>query len=269
MKNKDILERIRKTDIMNLYHLNKSSFPSEIVNIIEKNYNTFHFSFNVMIPFFSEAPAKVMELMMQQFPAFLKEKRPTLVKEMEAIADAAGVDLVRGLGALLQAKIERKTAREVFMPFDEWVAGNTYPEDSWEEVDDRDRMEFGASDYSKKQWEKLKKKENAFRQKEMEWIKRRRFEFIDLLQKILLHYFKDFDLLDSDDLLVYSLLLRMEYEDYNNHCEIIEDFIDWGLPEEDYNLDYSEKMNKMIAMGNEKRWEVAGLQYRRVNGEKV
>lgn len=269
MERKDDLERIRKIDVMNLYHLNKSSFPPEIVETIEKNYNTLYFSFNVMIPFFSEAPEKVMELMMKQFPAFRKENRPTLVKEIQMIANAAGVDLVRGLCALVQGKMEGKTAREVYAPFDEWVEKSTYPEDSWEEVEDNDRMSYGAWDCTKIEWEKIKQEENAFRQKEMEWIKQRRFEFIGLLQEILLHHFKDFELLDSDDLVIYSLLLRREYEDYNDHCMLIEDFIDWGLPEEDYNSDYEVKSKKMVAMGNEKRWEVAGLQYRRVNGEEV
>jgi hypothetical protein len=269
MEHHEELEYIRKTDVMNLYHLNKSSFPSEIVDTIEKNYNTFDFTFNVIIPFFCDAPDKVRELMMKQFPAFRKENRPTLVKDIQSIINAAGVDLVIALCALMQAKMEGKTARDLYKPFDEWIEKNTYPEDRWEEVDDRDRMSYGAWDCTKKEWEKIKKEENAFRQKEMEWLKQRRFEFIDLLQGVLLEHFKGFELLDSDDLQVYSLLLRREYEDYNDYCLMIEDFIDWGLPEEDYKSDYSERSKKMVAMGNEKRWEVAELQYRRVNGEEI
>jgi hypothetical protein len=269
MNTNEKLEFIKNSDIINFYHLNKSSFPPEVVAEFEKNYDIMYYLFNVATPFFADIHEPVHHLMMKQFPAFRTEKRPTLVKEMETITTAAGVDLVMVLANIVTIKSEGKSISSVYAPFNQWVKDNTFPKDKWERVKDRERIEFGASDSTDEEWEEIKKEENRFRRQEIKWMKKRRFDYMDLLQNIMLKHFKGFDLLDADDLLVYSLFLRKEYEDYNGHCELIEDFIDWGLPEEDYQLDYSTYTKKQIAMGNEKRWEIAGLRYRRVNGEEI
>jgi len=160
-----------------------------------------------------------------------------------------------------------KTIREHFDPFDQWLKDAVYPEDTFEKTTDIERSEYGIS--TDEEWEEIKENEDIFREEEMEWIKQRRFEFIDLLQSTFLQYFRGFELLSSDDLIFYSVLLRDEYEFFWEACENIEYFIDWGLSEEDYSLSDREKSEKKIALGNEKRWAVAELRYRRVDGEEV
>ena len=267
MNRENKLKAIKEFDAINFYNLNKSLFPEKLVEIFENNYDTFYFMFNVLVSFLADAPEQVKELMMKHYPVFRNEKRPAIKKEIDKIGNVAGVDLIRGIAALMNLKREGITIREHFDPFDRWVKDNSFPEDTWEEVQENERMEFGSPDDEK--WEIVKKEENAFRQYEIEWIKKRRFEFIDLLQSILLRYFKGIELFSSDDFIYYSYLLRLEYEDFCDACEEIEYFIDWGLPEEDFTLSFGERMDKQIALGNEKRWAVAELRYRRVYGEEI
>jgi hypothetical protein len=269
MTGKEKLEQIRQMDVINMYHLNKSSFPPELVEQFERNYDVLYYMFNVFVPVAGDLPDLVRELMYKQFPSFRKETRPTIVEALDSIVNAAGVDLIQTVGVIMHGKSEGKTARDIFKPFDQWVKNHTYPEDTWEKVRDRERIEFGALDYSDKRWKEIKKEENKFRQLEIKWIQKRRFEYIDLLQTTFLKYFKGFEMLDADDLTVYSRILRIEYEDYNDYCQDIERFIDWGLEEEDFKLNFSERMQKEIAMGNEKRWEMANMRYRRVYGEEI
>jgi hypothetical protein len=269
MEKDEKLEYIRNLDVIKLYHLNKSSFPPELAEAFERNYDVLYYTFRVTVPTLGDLYDLVHKLMMKQFPIFRNETRPTFVKEIESIADLAGFDLVRGIGGLMKAKRDGITTRQLYDPFDEWVEINTFTDESWEHVTDGEKMDYGAWDSTPEEWEKIKEDENIFREEEVEWLKARRFEFIDLLQNTFLKYFEGFDLLESDDLIIYALLLRSEYEEYNDRCQRLEDFLDWGLPEEDYTLGYRERMDKEIAMGNEKRWAVAELRYRRVWGEEI
>lgn len=269
MTRKEKLKFISDFDLINFYHLNKSSLPPEFVAEFEKNYDSLYFMSNVMMPFFRDIHDPAYQLMMKQFPVFQKEKRPTLVKEMESICNVAGFDMILMLGKIMQLKAEGKSVIDAYAPFDQWVKDNTFPKDTWEKVKNRERIEFGALNKTDEEWEEIKKEENHFRREEIKWIKRRRFEYMELLQNVMLTHFKGFEQLEAPELIVYSLYLRKEYEDYNDHCQIIEDFIDWGLPEEDYKLNFSEQLTKRVALGNEKRWEVNELRYRRVYGEEI
>ena len=267
MDTKDKLEYIKHLDVINLYHLNKSSLPPEVAAAFEKNYDFLYFTFNVSLPFITALPGKVHKLMMKQFPAFRKETRPSVLKELESITTAVGVELVIGLSGIIKNKSEGKTTRDYLAPFEEWVKNNAYPEDSWEEIKENERGNYGIN--SDEEWLKIKEEENLFHHFEFVWVKRSRFECIELLKNLLLTYFKGFEFLEAEDLIVYSILLRKEYEDYNEFCEEIEDFIDWGLPEDDMSLSFSERIEKQIALGSNKRREVAEMRYRRVYGEDI
>jgi len=101
------------------------------------------------------------------------------------------------------------------------------------------------------------------------WEERRKFEFIDLVQTIILKYFKELEELNSDEWIIYAVAMREEYQYYMTSCENVELFIDCGFPEEEIKLADVEFIKTNSKLGNEIIRKASALRNRRISGEMI
>ena len=81
----------------------------------------------------------------------------------------------------------------------------------------------------------------------------RKKEFYDAIQPIVLNRFKALEDLDYEGWVMFSVFIREEYERYLIRFDHVETVIDYGLDEEDINLDHEHFMEKLSIKMEERR----------------
>ena len=79
-------------------------------------------------------------------------------------------------------------------------------------------------------------------------------EYYDLVQPVIFKYYPALLDLDYEGWILYSVVIRENYEDYIVRSEHLDSFIDYKFPEEDINLPYKDLYEKIMLKSREK-WD--------------
>lgn len=220
-------------------------FPPEIRDKIEIILEMCSFYVHVFKKAMEALSPVVRELMYKQFPIIKKETRPLVLKSIGEIVDRTGMSLLFNLYGLIQDQKKGVDLREKYSDFDSWISLYVHPPMPVPiDVSFYDGM-TGLSD------EQIKKLVDEINTEDLEgynYCESRRFEFFDLIQKVLFKYYEALQELEGDGWNVYAIHVGMEYEIFRNDCGHIENFIKYKFPEEDINLSYPEYMKKLCSM---------------------
>jgi len=233
------------SEIEEWYEDNFGYFTRNSKIIIDVNEEITFFYNTIYIPIITELAPLIRRLMLKQYPIIRGENRPLLVENINWIISSASHDFVMRLYLIVQDQKEGVNIREKYPKFDSWVdfygrpaelpvADYTffdkYPEigKNLTEQQKREIAEEGLEDEisSFLNNEKLKK------------------EYYDILQPIILKYYKDLEELEYEGWIMYAVQIRESYEDYKYRCEHLDTIIEYGFDEEDINLEYSKFMDK-------------------------
>lgn len=220
-------------------------FPPEIRNNIEEVIEMCSFYVHVFDKAMDELNPKVRKLIYKQFPLLKTETRPLVLKSIDEIVDRTGMSLLFNLFGLLRDQKNGVDLREKYPDFESWISLYVHPPKPKPiDVTFYDGMQ-GLSDEQKME---LVEEINTEELDGYNHFESRRFEFFDLIQKVVFNHYKALQELDGDGWNVYAIHVGMEYEMYCNDCYHIENFIKYKFPEEDINLSYPEYMKKLTQM---------------------
>jgi hypothetical protein len=200
------------------------------------------FHSNVFCNVMRELTPQIRKLMERQYPIIKKEQRQSVLDELDLIAGTVGPHLLVRLydlvyddrvGANLREKYENfeglidfyarpdtpNTIEESFFDQFTWLT----PEQKQQMIDD-DRREA---------------------QEAFDWREGRKREFYDIVQPLLLKYYKEVFDLNYDGWIIYAVHIREEYQDYLMRCDHISTFIQFEFPEEDLHMPYKEFTEKL------------------------
>jgi hypothetical protein len=223
-----------------------------------------HFFCEVYGKFRRELDPALHSLMRKQYPIFTTEKRPLITNLLNDICTTSGFSLMMILFKLVEEQYEGVNIRKENPNFDrlcEFYLRPPMPET----IDDSERASyFWMSD---SEWEEYRDSENAQMLEYFIWSERRKTEYIDLVQSLILKYYPVLSELNSDELIMYSVHLRDDYEHYKDDCEFTELFIDTGLPEEMIDLSPKGFSDELGKLSDDKKNELYELRNRRIAGE--
>jgi hypothetical protein len=204
--------------------------------------------------------------MYQQYPVFKTETRPLVVEHINDISDITVTALIITLRKLVEDQKAGVNVREKYPEFEHWIEFYGRPNQP-EFIDDSNRYEYPW--VSDEEWEVTLEKENSMLLEFFNWKEKRKFDFIDLIQKTFFKYYKELEELNPDEWIIYAMLIRDEYENYLCRCEDLELFIDCGFPEEEINLSYEEFIRNFRNLSQEIKHKTEELRERRIAGEMI
>ena len=248
------------------YHLNKSHFPAEFNVFIEESYDTFYFLFNVYRKVMQRMAPALRKLMATQYPVFKTEKRPMVLEFIDSIATTTGYSLLFRLYNLVQGQKKGINVREKYPKFESWIEFYARPQHP-NTFDQNKRHQYIW--FNDEEWEAYVETENNKMLEFFNWQEKRKFEFIDLVQTIILKYFKELEELNADEWIIYAVDMRKEYEYFMNSCENVELFIDCGFREEEIKHTDEEFLASYSNLSNEIKKKALELRERRISGEMI
>ena len=248
------------------FNLNKQYIPPQFVDNMQESIDLMHFLSSVYFKVMKHLAPALHRLMREQYPVFKKEKRPLVVDYINTVASTTGYALLWKLYKLVNDQRAGVNVREKYPKFDEWVEfyGRPHKPDT---INEATRPEYTWLNDA--EWEVYRDNENKAFLEFFNWEQKRVFDFIDVVQTLLFKYFKELHELNADELIIYAVDIRDEYEYYLSGCEHAELFIDCGFPEEDMKLTDEEFDKNYSALNAEKKDYVQSLRERRIAGEAI
>jgi hypothetical protein len=254
--------------------LNFHAFYNRVVNYVPSDMqkemaNTFDFC-NFYYTVYSKvmrnlAPA-LHKLMKRQYPVFVTENRPLVTDYINVIATTTGYKLLLNLFHLIQGQKAGVNLRQKYPEFERWVEFYARPHKP-DTIDETHRHEYTW--LTDKEWDELRESENQILLEYFNWSEKRKFEFIDVVQTILFKYYEELHDLNADELIIYAVHIRDEYEYYLTNCEHIELFIDCGFPEDHMKLTDEEFQTNYSNLSSEAKNATTELRNRRIAGELI
>lgn len=253
-------------DFQAWYHLNKDNFPPELDEVLENSYDSFYFLFNVYRKIMDKLAPALRLLMAKQYPVFKTEKRPQVAAFIDTIATTTGYSLLFRLKTLVEDQKKGVSIREKYSNLEAWKALYVRPQQP-PTIDQGKRSHFWW--LNDLQWEKYVETENKKLLEFFQWSEKRKFEFIDVVQTIVLKYFKELEELNPDEWIIYAVHMHDEYEYYQVSCENVELFIDCGFPEKDIKLSDREFIRNYSKLNSKVKQQARLLRNRRISGEEI
>ena len=230
------------------YDENNWYFRRGSTEFVEPTLDDELFYTNVYLPVMSELAPAVHKLIRYQYPVFETEHRPAVWEAIERIVKRTGRRFLLELYNLMRDQKEKVNLREKYSDFERW-------EERKKDVNYFSRTIFdtieGLTEKQKSElYELIKDKfQDSFDRNDQ-----RLYEFIDMIQPILFHYYPQVQDLDSDGWIIYFHHLSIEHTDYRLDFEHYVVFIDYGFEESDLYIPYAEFDKKFNEKFNE-RWK--------------
>jgi len=250
-----------------LYESYKNYIPEQYRDSFDDTFEIGHFMYHVYLCVMRELTPSLKKLMWQQYPVFNTEKRPKVLAHLDFIAATIGHHLLINLYHLVEGQKAGVIIREKYPRFDSWVEFYARPQHP-RIIDESNRSEL-YSWMSDEEWEVYRDKENGLMLEFFNWKEKRKFDFVDLVQGLLLKYYKELEKLNHDEWIIYAVFIRDEYETYLINCEDTELFIDCGWPEELVGQTYEEFKQNYQSLSQEIRDKTTELRNRRIAGEVI
>lgn len=248
------------------YNSSKAYFPEKFKKQMEDSYDLMHFMYSVYRKVMRQLAPALRKLMRQQYPVFKTEKRPLVVEYIESISTTIGYSLLFNLYHLVQGQKAGVNIREKYQKLDSWVDFYARPQHP-HTIDETTRPEYTWM--SDEEWEVYRDSENKAMLEFFNWKEKRKFEFIDLVQKLIFKYYKELEELNPDEWIMYAVHMGDEYETYLSQCEDVELFIDCGFPEEEIKLTDEEFRQNYHNLSQEIKDKTDELRNRRIAGEMI
>lgn len=221
---------------------NSDFFPPELRKNMELVMDMAMFHNRVFKKVMEELGPKLRKLMLKQYPLFQTETRPLVVNAIDDIANSIGNTLLFSLYGLVQDQKNGVDLREKYPDFDSWLELYVRPNQPH-------LLEISFyDDFPQLSYEQKKELVDEINEQDIEGSRlyeSQKFEFFELIQKVVLKHYLALQELEGDGWNVYSIHVGMEYRMYCDDCCHIEHFIENKLPEEDIKLTFSEYMKKL------------------------
>lgn len=248
------------------YNRVKNYVPADLQKAMEDTFDFCDFYYKVYRKVMRSLAPALHKLMKRQYPVFITEKRPLVTDFINVIATTTGYKLLLNLFHLVQGQKAGVNLRQKYPEFESWVEFYARPQKP-DTMDETHRHEYTW--ISDKEWDELRESENQNMLEYFNWCEKRKFEFIDMVQTILFKYYKELDDLNADELIMFAVHIREEYEYYLTGCEHIELFIDCGFPEDDMKLTDEEFEINYSNLSSNAKEAATELRNRRIAGERI
>ena len=201
---------------------------------------------SVYCPALAEIAPAIRKLIEKQYPSVKGEKRPKLVEYIDWIAVSAGEFLLLSSHELVDDQKEAVNLREKYPSFDVWAKmygrPPAPPVPNYNFADDNPFIkEHLTEEIIREVAEETCVEETEF----FLQVENLRKEYIDIVQTVVLKYFKALEELDYEGWIVYAANIHEDYERYTERCDHIDTIISYGFDEDDLDLDEDLFMAKL------------------------
>jgi len=229
------------------YDDNNWYFRRGATEFVEPSLEDELFYTSVYMPVMSELAPAVHKLIRYQYPVFETEHRPAVWEAIERVVQRTGHRFLLELYNLIRDQNEGVDLRTKYPDFEKW-------EQRKKDTSYFSRTIFDSiAGLTEKQRSELYELIKDKFQDSYNWKDQRLYEFIDMIQPILFHYYPQVQELDADGWIVYFYLLRIEHTDYWLDFEHYVVFIDYGFEESDLYIPYAEFKQKFEEKYDERR----------------
>ncbi|MBC8045690.1 MAG: hypothetical protein H7Y00_02755 [Fimbriimonadaceae bacterium] len=252
-------------DFEEYYNKYIHKFPPEIAASFDKGYDTLYFAFNIYKYLMEVLPPKLHALMVDQHPVMTKHDNPILTKYMKDINVATTYGLAVAIAKLRLDDINKVDQRKQYPKFEQWKKFYASPPQP-KTTSDEDRKYYSYIN-SDEEWQAFKKEEDASSLRFFNWQEKRKTEFYNVVQPILFDRYEWMRNFEPDTWIIYAMHIRDEYENWKSESERVEEILDYNLPYECINQDFTEYIH-LLEEAYEKDPEDT-IRQRRIAGEKI
>ena len=233
------------------YDDNRNYFLRGATGIVEPSVEIEAFYIGVYCPAMHDLMSAIRQLLVKQYPIIATESRPAVLQAIERRIEITGHTFLLYLFDLVQDQKEGINLPEKYPDFEKWrVAYRTLHKPYKFDESFFDQFPWLTDEQKNEFMEESRKEE----EERFNWKDKRKYDFINMLQRIVLKYYKEIMDFEADQWIVYSSLITNEYAEYRIRFEHYVTFIEYEFPEEDLYISYSEFSKKFHQRFNE-RWE--------------
>ncbi len=233
------------------YDDNRNYFLRGATGIVEPSVEIEAFYIGVYCPAMHDLMSAIRQLLVKQYPIITTESRPAVLQAIERRIEITGHTFLLYLFDLVQDQKEGINLPEKYPDFEKWrVAYRTLHKPYKFDESFFDQFPWLTDEQKNEFMEESRKEE----EERFNWKDKRKYDFINMLQRIVLKYYKEIMDFEADQWIVYSSLITNEYVEYRIRFEHYVTFIEYEFPEEDLYISYSEFSKKFHQRFNE-RWE--------------
>ena len=248
------------------YKKNHEFFPKNVEDTIEEHYDMLLFLYRVYKKGMRHLPPAIHKLLLKHYPSFRTDKRPALKEHLAELSSSTCSSILLRLHRLVEDQKKGKNVRQDNPDFEKWREFYTKPAKP-DTIDESTRPEYTW--LSDAEWEVFRDSENASMLEYFNWVEKRKFEFIDLIQSVVLKYYKEIEDLNPDEWVLYAMIIRDEYECLKSICEDVEIIVDCKMDEHYLTCPYEEFFQAYSSLSREVKDYTSDLRDRRISGEDV
>jgi hypothetical protein len=187
------------------------------------------------------------ELMIRQYPVFTAEERPLLLKHLDCILHSVSYSLMVKLYRLLQDQNKNIHAREKYPEFEKWLEFYARPQNA-AILEKEDRPTDAG--INAEEWEIYRLRVNKEIIEIFNHSQNRLKDFVRTVHNIIFEQLPELMELNADEWIVFSVIMRDEYENFSTLCSHAEVFINNGFPEENMNACQRDFYKKYLKLYN-------------------
>jgi hypothetical protein len=241
------------SEIEEWFDNNFQYFKRESDAIVDLTDEITHFYENVFVPVTSELEPAIYKLMIQQYPLIRGESRPLVMEYINNTIKYVAHEFLMQICMVVLDLKEGVKFSEKYEKFQSWVEFYGRPAEkpvlNYDFFEEYPHLAVNFTQEMKDEFavESLESETITY-ETEGKLMK----EYYDVVQPIILKYYKELDDLNYEGWIMYAVQIREVYEDYKYYCEHLHTFIDYGFDEADIDLPYQEFSDKLGVRINER-----------------
>jgi hypothetical protein len=226
-------EENRHYDFEQFHNENKDLFPKDFSKSFEDYIKFRKFHFDVAKKFQNQLVPQLYKLMLQQNEDIKTViAHPMMLNHITNSNILNATRLIWTMDKMCTQYKEGINIKEVYPKLDGWR--EFYCRPSKPDIFEEKRAQ--RSYMSDEEWDKFKDEENRKMVAYHKWTERRRTEYFDIVQPLLLKYLPDLNNIEGDYWVTYAVNIRDIYEEWKVMCEDIEVMVNYEMPPEMLNL---------------------------------
>ncbi|MEI6122389.1 MAG: hypothetical protein WCQ95_02055 [Bacteroidota bacterium] len=238
--------KINEVDIGIFLEDNQQLLPESIQKMVHNYHTTLQIIIGIADDAYGQLSDKLDDLFFKQYPSILVNSNNQLPIEVLMVAeDAAWFMPIRTYKLIMDQKAGLDVCK-LYPQFNKWA---TELNSAQKPIDEKGKSKSAL----------LQIKYDAKRKK----------EFMQLVEKMLLYQFPAIANFNTNEQIVYKALLNQQYAQYKADAERMQLLYDCGFSNDDIKLSKTAILKKMKQLSPQKQAEIKALEARRRQGEKI
>jgi hypothetical protein len=210
------------------YQIKKQNYPEELRDTLDKMFNITNFYYNVAEALIEECSGKLTDLAYIHYPEFVSITSPIIKDYFKDINQVVLLGIAYSMKQLVENMKAGVDIKEKYPELESWRSFYVHPSPHIMDDSLRNTRLHPNDD----EWKQYVAEQNRELKRCFLWEEKRKKEFYDVVQPVLMRLYPKLDNLEGDYWVLYAVNLRDEYEVWESAMDEVQTGIVYEMPPE-------------------------------------